>query len=145
MHDDTYPVPVEDNESSFYFASWRRSIITVPLLLLLSVYPFYYGVMALFLQIDLIMGNFILWMFFGQLFVLSIGGLAFSAAFVPIGLLPRLWHSRIWGIAKILLFVIIIIISLVISAILSWASIWLLDVYATPRTTQWWAGLWGVF
>ena len=141
MRDNIHHDPVED---SFYFASWRRSIITVPLLLLLIVNPVYHGVMFFLLEIDLFIGNFILWMFFGEIILGAIGGLAVTTAVSPIAFLPALWHSRMWGIAKVLLFVIGVIISAFVSGIMSFASIWLLDVFATPRTTLWWAELWGV-
>ena len=140
MRDNIHHDPVED---SFYFASWRRSIITVPLLLVLIIYPFYYAVMIPLLQIDLLIGNFIAWLFLGEVVGLLIGGLPLSVASLPIAALPMLWHSRIWVIAKIPLFVICMGITYFISFLLSFLSISLLDVFATPRTTIWWAGLWG--
>jgi len=49
-----------------------------------------------------------------------------------------------WGVFKIVLFLVILVIATLLSGIISVAVLWLLDVFATLRTTLWWAELWGV-
>jgi hypothetical protein len=128
----------------FYFALKPRSIITIPLLLLMSINVIYHIGMITFIQIDLFIGNFIVWIFFGQAIGFTIQGLAVTTAGIPIAILPSLWHThKIWGILKIAVFLVCLIVTTLLTSYISAGALWLLDVFADLRTTLWWSELWG--
>ena len=134
-----------DTGLGWYFSKQPRSIITIPILLIIGVNVIYHFVMLILIQIDLLIGNFIVWLFLGEVIAGGIAGLALTAAYVPLILLPQLWHSRrIWGIVKIVIFVLLGVACALIAGLISIGALKLVDIFAELRTTLWWAELWGV-
>jgi hypothetical protein len=92
------------------------------------------------------MGNFLIWLFLGELIAGGIAAFAVTISWIPIILLPHLWQAkRLWGVAKIGIFIIGSFLVTVVANLVSAGAIFLLDIFAEPRTTLWWGGLWGVF
>ena len=134
----------EDWSLGWYF-SGLRMVVTVPLLLLMGLNVVYHMVMMALLQVDLFIGNFLLWLLFGELLLGTVAWLAIVASMLPIGLLPMLWDTpRIWGIGKIGIFVIGLAGSAVVAGLISVVALRILNAVAGLRTTLWWAELWGV-
>ena len=128
-----------------WYFSGVRMVVTIPLLLLMGLNVAYHMVMMGLMQVDFLIGNFFLWLFFGELVIGTIAGFAVTMSLLPVALLPILWDSlRIWGIGKIGLFVIGLAISAAASGFISVVALRLLNWVAGLRTTLWWAELWGV-
>lgn len=134
----------DENGSQFYFQLRLRSFVTIPLLILMLANPIYHSVMALLIEVDLFLGNFLVWLFFGELIAAGMGLGAVTISSIPIIFLPDLWRAkRLWGVAKIGIFLIGFFLATLFSGLVSVAALWLLDVFSEPRTTLWWGELWG--
>lgn len=135
----------EEDVGQFYTKLTPRSVIVLPLLLLMLLNPIYHFVMVFLIQIDLLLGNFVAWLFFGEFIAGGIGLFAVTISSIPIILLPHLWRSpSLWGIAKIGIFILAIILTTVISSLVSAGALGLLNIFADLRATLWWGELWGV-
>ena len=120
-------------------------MITIPILIIVGLNFLYHIGMLFLIEIDLFIGNFVVWIFFGQAIGGGIAIFAITVASIPLVLLPHLWNSKgIWGIAKVGIFIFIVAVSAVISGLISFGALKLLNKFADLRTTLWWAELWGV-
>ena len=129
---------------SWYFKG-PRMVITIPILLLVGLNVVYHTVMAFLMQIDLLIGNFLVWFLFGEFVAGFAGFLAVTLSWAPLALLPFLWDSRrIWGIGKIAIFVVGLPLATGLAGLVSALSLGLIDFFAPLRATLWWAQLWGV-
>jgi len=129
---------------SFYF-SGIRMLVTIPILLLSSINIIYHVVMLFLIELDLFLGNFIVWLLFGNVIALFGAGIAITISFLPLIILPSLWYnSGIWGVAKIGLFVAALLLTTVVANLMSVLNLTVLDWVVELRTTIWWGELWGV-
>jgi len=134
-----------ETDSMAWYFSGIRMVVTIPVMLLVGVNVVYHFVMVLLLQIDLFIGNMCLWLFFGQLLGFGLGGLAVAISWTPLLLLPVLWESpRLWGVAKVALFTVGLVVSTALAGTVSAIALTILGVFVELRTTAWWAKLWGV-
>ena len=135
----------EETGWDWYFSKRLRSLFTIPIMVIVGINVFYNFVNLLLMEIDLLIGNFILWLFFGEMVVAFLGGLAITVSFLPLAFLPGLWHSnKVWGIAKIGIFILMVVASVIFASLLSFGALWFVDKFAVLRTSLWWAELWGV-
>jgi hypothetical protein len=101
--------------------------------------------MFFLIEVDLLIGNFVVWLLLGFAIAGTLGGLPILASYAPFVWLPPLWHSRkIWGIAKIMIFIVGFALTLIFSGMLSALALWVLDFVVDLKTTLWWAEFWGV-
>ena len=137
----------DDPESglAWYFTKRWRTFITIPILLLLGINFVYHSVMLFLLEIDLLISNLFWWIFFGEAITAAIAGLAITVSYMPIAILPMFWHSKkLWGVAKIILFVISVVICTLLSGVLSVGGLWFVDLVGDLKLSLWWSDLWGV-
>ena len=135
----------------FYFTSPLRMLITIPLFLIISFNLFYHIVLGPLFYIDFFLGigntNLILWLilFFASPFQWMIYGIPITIATIPLVGLPLLWHApNIWGIAKIIIFVVGFSIAIAVSNLATLIGFALMDALGGPKLSLWWAELWGV-
>ena len=135
----------------FYFTSPLRMLITIPLFLIIGVNLVYHMVLGPFFYIDFFLGfgdtNPILWfiLFFVSPFQWAIYGIPITIATIPLVALPLLWHTpKIWGIAKIVIFVVGMTIATVVANLATLMGFGLINALGGARLSLWWAELWGV-
>jgi len=142
---DDYDAHETTGTFGFYFGLRPRSIVTIPLFLLMAINLVYHGVMFFLIEVDLLIGNFVVWLLLGFAIAGTLGWLPILASYAPFVWLPPLWHSRkIWGIAKIMIFIVGFALTLIFSGMLSALALWVLDFVVDLKTTLWWAEFWGV-
>ena len=134
-----------DSGLAWYFTKRPRTIITIPILLVLGINFAYHAVMLFLLEIDLFISNFFGWIIFGGVVTAGIAILAISVSSIPIFTLPMLWHAqKLWGVAKITLFIVVVVVSVLASGLLSIGGLWFVDLVGDLRLSLWWSDLWGV-
>ena len=132
------------SKTNWYFTKKPRSIITIPLLLLVGINVIYHWVMAPLYWIDFLIGNPLLFFLFGWTVSGVLESIPMLISIIPIVTLPIIWEAeKIWGIFKIGAYIPVFVLSWALSNLMVTFNIWLLDIVATPRTTIWWSQLWG--
>jgi len=135
----------EETGWAWYFSKRLRSVITIPILLIVGINVFYHFINLFLMEIDLLIGNFFMFVLFGELIVGFLGCLAIIVSYLPLAYLPSIWHSkRMWGIVKIGAFILAVLASVIIASLLSIAGLWFVDKFADLRLSMWWAELWGI-
>jgi hypothetical protein len=95
----------EESTLGFYFGLRIRSIITIP--------P---------------------WLLFGKITPFLGGGIPTVVSYVPMAVLPSLWHGRRpWGIVKIVIFGVLLAVSALLAGFVSAVALSLLDNFTTLR------------
>ena len=128
----------------WYFTKKPRTFITIPLLILVSLNIIFHSVMVPLYWIDFFMAHPILFLFFGWEIFGILGGIPIMISVIPVATLPIVWEAeKIWGIFKIVIYIGIIALSGLGAGLATTFNLWILDKFATPRTTIWWSSLWG--
>lgn len=137
---------------SFYFSKRPRVVITLPLFLILIINPIYNGVLALLFYVDFLIGvgetNLLLWILLAFLspVQLILYSMPFDISVLPLILLPVFWERfKIWGIAKVIMFPIVVGLATILSGISSALCLGFIEFIGTARISLWWGQVWGVF
>ena len=128
----------------FYFVMKPRSLVTIPILILASANVLYHSVMFPLMEIDLLIGNPLVFFLLGLSFFGASLGLAAGVAAIPIWWLPSLWEKQgLWGVGKILIYILGYLGAVFGAGLIQAFNFWILGMLATPKTSLWWARLWG--
>jgi len=162
VQESTWAIP-EDNHPEqslreFYFGSKLRSLIVLPLVLFLLVQPITVGIFTLLIMLDGIVSLFVIegGVFLHFLFVLifltvgwwlllGVSMLNLAIASFPLVSLQTLWNSKLWGIAKIGLFILAFPLSLLVPSLGMGLEIAAFEsFFGYPGLSIWWLQLTGV-
>ena len=128
----------------FYFVMKPRSLVTIPIFILAFINVFFHAVMLPLMELDLLVGNPFLFVLVGLTFFVVPLAMAPTIAFLPMAWLPSLWNKEgMWGIVKILVFIVGWIAATIASSLVQVFNFWVLSLFSNPWTTMWWANLWG--
>ena len=129
----------------WYFTRRPRQFFTLPVLFLLGLQVFYYVFMVPLVEIDLLLWNFLVFLFFGLTIGWLIVVIPAMVAYIPIASLPFIWdHWHVSVFVKAPAWLAAVLVALLVPGFIANIGFGLLEALGVSlRATGWWIRLWG--